>query len=177
MPHANEPERFKRIVEQMKSVKIITLSEYRGGKAKPIDDIEFPPVGKTGRGHLREQPAGSDAVRLQPHDLRSAGRTRPGVAGRLQAAGGRAGPGLRSRPRSPRSTATKFREVAERIFSRRDGQGHGRGVRQEGAPRQVPAERTNDAWSCWCFSRSSARSACRHRRPSIRRRSRPTASR
>ena len=46
MPHANEPDRFKRIVEQMKSVKPITLSEYRGGKAKPIDDIDFPPVGK-----------------------------------------------------------------------------------------------------------------------------------
>jgi hypothetical protein len=25
----------------------MTLSEYQGGKAKPIDDIEFPPVGKT----------------------------------------------------------------------------------------------------------------------------------
>ena len=46
MPHANEADRFKRIVEQMKSVKPITLSEYRGGKAKPIDDIDFPPVGK-----------------------------------------------------------------------------------------------------------------------------------
>ncbi len=48
MPHVNEPDRFKRIVEQMQSVKAVTLSEYRGGKAKPIDDdIEFPPVGKT----------------------------------------------------------------------------------------------------------------------------------
>ncbi len=47
MPHANEPERFERIVEQMKLVKAVTLSEYRGGQAKPIDDIEFPPVSKT----------------------------------------------------------------------------------------------------------------------------------
>jgi hypothetical protein len=47
MPHGNEPERFKRIVEQMQSVKINLLSEYQGGKGKPIDDIEFPPVGKT----------------------------------------------------------------------------------------------------------------------------------
>jgi len=47
MPHANDPERFKRIVRQMQSVKLITLSEFRGGKAKPIDDIRFPPVGKT----------------------------------------------------------------------------------------------------------------------------------
>ena len=47
MPHANELERFKRIVKQMQSVKLVTLAEYRGGKAKPIDDIKFPPVGKT----------------------------------------------------------------------------------------------------------------------------------
>jgi hypothetical protein len=46
MPHANEPTRFKRIVEQMQAVKITTLSEYRGGKAKPIDDVAFPPVGE-----------------------------------------------------------------------------------------------------------------------------------
>jgi hypothetical protein len=47
MPHSNEPDRFKRIVKQMQSVKPVTLSEYRGGKAKPINDIKFPPVGKT----------------------------------------------------------------------------------------------------------------------------------
>ena len=47
MPHANNPARFKRIVEQMPLVKIMTLAEYQGGKAKPINDIKFPPVGKT----------------------------------------------------------------------------------------------------------------------------------
>jgi len=47
MPHASEPARFQRIAEQMKSVKLVSLSEYRGGDAKPIDDIEFPPVGQT----------------------------------------------------------------------------------------------------------------------------------
>jgi len=47
MPHANDPQRFKRIVGQMQSVKPVTLSELGGGKAKPIDDIKFPPVGKT----------------------------------------------------------------------------------------------------------------------------------
>jgi hypothetical protein len=47
MPHANDPERLKRIVGQMKAVKLVTLSEYKGGKAKPINDIQFPPVGKT----------------------------------------------------------------------------------------------------------------------------------
>jgi hypothetical protein len=46
MPHANEPQRLQRIVGQMQSVKLVTLSEFRGGKAKPIGDIDFPPVGK-----------------------------------------------------------------------------------------------------------------------------------
>jgi hypothetical protein len=47
MPHSTAPERFKRIVEQMSSVKLTTLSEYRGGEATPIDDADFPPVGET----------------------------------------------------------------------------------------------------------------------------------
>ena len=47
MPHANDKERFTRIVKQMQSVKGITLSEYQGNKAKPINDIKFPQVGKT----------------------------------------------------------------------------------------------------------------------------------
>jgi len=47
MPHGNDPDRFKRIVKQMQSVKLVTLSQYNGGKAKAIDDIQFPPVGKT----------------------------------------------------------------------------------------------------------------------------------
>jgi hypothetical protein len=47
MPHANEPARFQRITEQMKTVKPMPLSEYRGGEAKPVDDAKFPPVGET----------------------------------------------------------------------------------------------------------------------------------
>ena len=47
MPHANEPERFKRIIGQMQSVKLVTLSEHQGKPAKPVDVIELPPVGKT----------------------------------------------------------------------------------------------------------------------------------
>ncbi len=47
MPHSSDKARFNSIVGQMKSVKLTTLAEYRGGKAKPIDDIRFPPVGKT----------------------------------------------------------------------------------------------------------------------------------
>jgi hypothetical protein len=46
MPHAKDPARFKGIVGQMEQVKVITLSELRGEPAKPIDDIEFPPVGQ-----------------------------------------------------------------------------------------------------------------------------------
>ena len=46
MPHAKDQERFKRISGQMEQVKLVTLSEFRGGKAEPIDDIEFPAVGE-----------------------------------------------------------------------------------------------------------------------------------
>lgn len=45
MPHASDPARYQRIVQQMQSVRRLTLSEYRGGEAKPADGIEFPPVG------------------------------------------------------------------------------------------------------------------------------------
>ena len=47
MPHANDAERFKRITAQMQAVGLVTLSAFRGGPAKPIDDAVFPPVGKT----------------------------------------------------------------------------------------------------------------------------------
>jgi hypothetical protein len=47
MPHANEPERLEKIVEQIKSIKIQTLSEYNGGEALPTEEIKFPEVGKT----------------------------------------------------------------------------------------------------------------------------------
>jgi hypothetical protein len=46
MPHAGDEERFKRIAGQMEQVKAVTLSEFRGQAAKPIDDIAFPPVGE-----------------------------------------------------------------------------------------------------------------------------------
>jgi len=47
MPHGNDPERYKRIVKQMQSVKLVTLSEFQGGTAKPVNDVTFPLVGKT----------------------------------------------------------------------------------------------------------------------------------
>ena len=47
MPHANEPEKFKKIIGQMKNMKLLTLSELNGGTAKAIDDVSFPAYGKT----------------------------------------------------------------------------------------------------------------------------------
>lgn len=47
MPHSNEPERFERIIKQMQSVGLETLSEHQGKPAKPVDAIEFPDVGAT----------------------------------------------------------------------------------------------------------------------------------
>jgi len=47
MPHANEPERFERVMEQINALKWMTLSEYLGKPAAKIDDVEFPPYGTT----------------------------------------------------------------------------------------------------------------------------------
>ena len=47
MPHASDPERFKRIVETIGTIKIQTLSEYNGGEPKVAKEITFPEVGKT----------------------------------------------------------------------------------------------------------------------------------
>ena len=47
MPHASEPERNARIVQQAQAVKLVTLSEYRGGQALPPGEVAFPPVGAT----------------------------------------------------------------------------------------------------------------------------------
>jgi hypothetical protein len=46
MPHAADKARFEKIIGQMQSVKAITLSELQGKPAKPIDDVQFPSVGK-----------------------------------------------------------------------------------------------------------------------------------
>jgi len=47
MPHANDKERFAKIMGQMQSVKLLTLSEFQGKPAKEINDLQFPDVGKT----------------------------------------------------------------------------------------------------------------------------------
>ncbi len=47
MPHANDKARFDRIVNQINSIKGMTLSEYLGKPKKDIDDIKFPDYGDT----------------------------------------------------------------------------------------------------------------------------------
>jgi len=47
MPHANEPERFKNIVETIGTIKIETLSSYNGEQPKVAEEILFPEVGMT----------------------------------------------------------------------------------------------------------------------------------
>jgi len=47
MPHASDPKRFADIVEQMESVQLMSLSEFRGGESILLDDPAFPPVGET----------------------------------------------------------------------------------------------------------------------------------
>lgn len=47
MPHANEPERFKRIVDQINAIKGMSLSEYQGKPALEPDAADFPAYGAT----------------------------------------------------------------------------------------------------------------------------------
>jgi len=47
MPHASDKVLFEKIIGQMKSIKVMTLSELQGKPAKAIDDVQFPDVGKT----------------------------------------------------------------------------------------------------------------------------------
>jgi hypothetical protein len=47
MPHSSDPERFERIVQQMETVRLSTLSEVRGDEPVTVSAPEFPPVGAT----------------------------------------------------------------------------------------------------------------------------------
>ena len=47
MPHASEPERLARIVQQAQAVRAVPLPEFRGGPPAPADSVAFPPVGAT----------------------------------------------------------------------------------------------------------------------------------
>jgi hypothetical protein len=47
MPHRADPERFERVTGEMGLVRLLPLSVYLGGQAKPSTPAAFPPVGKT----------------------------------------------------------------------------------------------------------------------------------
>lgn len=47
MPHANEPERYAQIVEQIESIKGMSLSEYKGGKPTLTPETDSPATGET----------------------------------------------------------------------------------------------------------------------------------
>ena len=47
MPHANEPERYKRIVSQINAIKAMSLSEFLGKPKPKTDEVRFPSYGKT----------------------------------------------------------------------------------------------------------------------------------
>ena len=47
MPHANETERYKKVIKSMLSVKLISLSEFQDKENSTVADIQFPLVGKT----------------------------------------------------------------------------------------------------------------------------------
>jgi len=47
MPHANESERFERIVGQIESVRTLPLAVFRGEAPKPVEEADFPPFGAT----------------------------------------------------------------------------------------------------------------------------------
>lgn len=47
MPHANEPEKFQKVVSQIEQIDLESLSEFRGQQELFFNDIAFPKVGKT----------------------------------------------------------------------------------------------------------------------------------
>jgi hypothetical protein len=47
MPHANEPERYKRIVEQINAIEGMSLSRFLNKPEQPTDEVSFPAYGKT----------------------------------------------------------------------------------------------------------------------------------
>jgi hypothetical protein len=47
MPHRSEPERFRRILDQMRSVQARTLAQLRGDADPPSDAVKLPPFGRS----------------------------------------------------------------------------------------------------------------------------------
>ena len=47
MPHANEPDRYERIVEQMNGIQNMYLSKFKGGEDPEVPETDFPDYGAT----------------------------------------------------------------------------------------------------------------------------------
>lgn len=47
MPHFNEPDRSRKIMDAMQEVTLTSLSEFQGGEARPASDPGFPDIGAT----------------------------------------------------------------------------------------------------------------------------------
>jgi hypothetical protein len=47
MPHQADPDRMERIVQALKRVKLLTLSEFQGKPAKDYGDVQFPAYGES----------------------------------------------------------------------------------------------------------------------------------
>ncbi len=117
MPHAKDQERFQRIVGQMEQVKITTLSEFRGGKAKPIDDIEFPAVGKRDadifeNNLLEVMQFVFNHTTFDPQD-----KLDQELLAAYEPLGVVPGRAFRSRPSVAKIDGAKFRKVSEQVFA------------------------------------------------------------
>jgi hypothetical protein len=47
MPHANEPERFAKVVDQIQTIELQSLSEFKGEEPIIAESVNFPDVGNT----------------------------------------------------------------------------------------------------------------------------------
>lgn len=45
MPHASDPDRFEKVVSQIKSIELLSLSSYQGNEDLPLSPVAFPDVG------------------------------------------------------------------------------------------------------------------------------------
>jgi hypothetical protein len=47
MPHASDPDRFAKVISQIKSIELLSLSSYQGNEDLPLSPVAFPDVGTT----------------------------------------------------------------------------------------------------------------------------------
>ena len=45
MPHASDPDRFEKVLSQIKSIELLSLSSYQGNEDLPLSPVAFPDVG------------------------------------------------------------------------------------------------------------------------------------